>query len=423
VVKTIRTVALPAPGSAAEVVTVGAEQFFSSRGHYNAVDSKGTPHTVSTSNRLSSEGWQACSSCHFEGLTDSVIWKFETGPRKSIPLSSTWNPQNRGTPGLNDGDQRVLNYSAVRDEFEDFEQNTRDISGPGNLAVAIDCSEPPSAILNNPNQSLIDPNHGLILGDVDPNKPPCVLNNFNKPNVDRNQITVTLPGSTAEVPAQTAIREWGRFAVRTPNGPLTRAQVKGGAPLGKIAAGRAFFGLAGCQTCHGGSNWTVSTRIGIPTPPLAAQVPTERQGTFIGNPRGAQFLAEVLRDVQSFNLGVLGGEPFLPDRPFGNNIGAEEKTGGLVAGVFEDALGFDYNNDIKGNGFNVPSLLGIHASPPYLHNGACETVLCVLEHEPHRNAGNKLGIDLLKKKGIRERVAAFVESIDDKTKPFELKSN
>ncbi len=423
VVKTIRTVALPPPGSTAEVVAVGAEQFFSSRGNYNKEDIHGVPLTVSTSERLSQIGWQGCASCHFKGLTDAVVWKFETGPRKSIPLNSTWNPQNRGTPGLSDGDQRILNYSAVRDEVEDFEQNARDISGPGNLAAAIDCSEPPSAILNNPNQSQVDPNHGLILGDVDPNKPPCLLNNFNKPNADRNQLTVTLFGSTTAVSAETALREWVRFAVRTPNGPLTRDKVRGGVPLGKVLAGRTLFGLAGCQVCHGGGNWTLSTRIGIPTPPALAQLPTERQGTFIGNPRGAQFLAEVLRDVESFNLGVIGGELFLPNRPFGNNIGAEEKTGGLVAGVFEDALGFDYNNDGKGNGFNVSSLLGIHGSPPYLHNGACETVLCVLEHEPHRTAGNKLPIDILDRRGARAAVAAFVESIDDKTEPFESKAN
>ena len=29
--------------------------------------------------RLSSEGWQSCASCHFEGLTDSVVWEFGTG--------------------------------------------------------------------------------------------------------------------------------------------------------------------------------------------------------------------------------------------------------------------------------------------------------------------------------------------------------
>ncbi len=320
VVKTIRTAALPAPGSAGEILTVGAEQFFSSRGHYNPIASNGVAHGLSVSNRLSSEGWQACASCHFEGLTDAVVWKFETGPRKSIPLNATWNPQNRGTPGLSDGDQRILNYSAVRDEVEDFELNARNISGPGNLPTLLDCSEPPPA------QSLFNPNQGLILGDVDPSKPPCTIVNFNKPNTDRTQITVSLFGSTTAVPAETALREWVRFAVRTPSSPLSEAEVHGGVSTDKIAAGRLLFEQAGCQSCHGGGNWTISTTLGLPKPPLAAQIPTERDPVpLLGNPVGAQFVAEFLRDVQTFNLGVVGGEAFLPSNPFGNNIGARRE--------------------------------------------------------------------------------------------------
>ena len=80
--------------------------------------------TVSTTERLSSEGWQSCSSCHFEGLTDSVVWQFGTGPRKSVPLNATFNPSNPN-------EQRVLNYSAIFDEVEDFEANIRNVSGPG----------------------------------------------------------------------------------------------------------------------------------------------------------------------------------------------------------------------------------------------------------------------------------------------------
>ena len=65
-VKVIRTTALPRAGSHEEVVLVGKEMFFSSRGHFDRP--AGT--TVSTDERLSSEGWQNCASCHFEGLTD-----------------------------------------------------------------------------------------------------------------------------------------------------------------------------------------------------------------------------------------------------------------------------------------------------------------------------------------------------------------
>jgi YVTN family beta-propeller protein len=416
VVKTIRTADLPPPGSADEVRIIGAEQFFSSRGHYNPVDSRGAPHTVSTDERLSSEGWQACSSCHFKGLTDAVVWKFETGPRKSIPLNATWNPRDRGDPGQSNGDQRILNYSAVRDEVEDFELNARNISGPGNLAQATNCSEPPPA------QSTFDPDHGLFLGDVDPDEPPCVINNFDKPNTDRNQVTVTLPGRSTAVPAETALREWVRFAVRTPSGPLNQDQITGGVSSLRIARGRQLFQRAGCDTCHGGGNWTISTRDFTP-PPNAGLLFTERNPSpQAGNPVGAQFLAGVLRDVGSFNLGVTGGEPFLPNRPFGNNIGAEEKIGNLAPnGVFQDGLGFDYNGDGQGSGFNVPSLLGIHASPPYLHNGACETLACVVSDVNHRTA---LGTrpDVLSNPRNQALVVLFLESITDKTRPFPLPS-
>ena len=110
VIDTIRTSPLPAAGSQEEINRVGAEVFFSSRGQFN----RPANATVSTDERLSSEGWQSCSSCHFKGLTDGVIWQFGTGPRKSVPLNATFNPNDRAQ-------QRVLNYSAIFDEVQDFD--------------------------------------------------------------------------------------------------------------------------------------------------------------------------------------------------------------------------------------------------------------------------------------------------------------
>ena len=154
--------------------------FFSSRGHFNRPP--GT--TVSTTERLSSEGWQSCSSCHFEGLTDGMVWAFNAGPRKSVPLNATFNPHNPN-------DQRVLNYSAIFDEVEDFEANIRNVSGPGPLRRAARAAPAPP-----PATSTFDPNHGLLIGDNgDINLAPCVLNAFAKPNAGRPQLTVTLPGS------------------------------------------------------------------------------------------------------------------------------------------------------------------------------------------------------------------------------------
>jgi YVTN family beta-propeller protein len=122
----IQLTPLPASGSKAEELHVGAEMFFSSRGHFERPP--GT--TVSTDERLSSEGWQNCASCHFNGWTDGEIWSFASGPRKSVPLNGSFNPHNPN-------DQRIFNYSAFFDQVEDFEINIRNISGPGPLPAPV----------------------------------------------------------------------------------------------------------------------------------------------------------------------------------------------------------------------------------------------------------------------------------------------
>ena len=133
-------------------------------------------------------GWQACASCHFKGLTDGVIWQFNAGPRKSVPLNSTFSPHNRAQ-------QRLLNYSAIFDEVEDFEANIRNVSGPGNLATPI-------------NGNALNPNQGLLIGNAnDLNVAPSPVNAFTVPNANRPQVSVTLPGSANKVPALTALRE------------------------------------------------------------------------------------------------------------------------------------------------------------------------------------------------------------------------
>jgi YVTN family beta-propeller protein len=401
VVKVIRTTKLPTPGSTEEVVLVGAEMFFSSRGHFDRP--AGT--TVSTDERLSSEGWQNCASCHFKGLTDGVVWQFPDGPRKSVPLNGTFSPNNPD-------DRRAQNYSAIRDEVEDFELNIRNVSGPGALAVAQTCATPPPAT------SLFDPNHGLMISDTgDVNLAPCVINNFALKNSDRRQVTVTLPGSTVAVPALTAMREWVRRAVRTPNGPLRATTTRPGVDLAQVAQGRQLFAQT-CASCHGGGKWTNSTLDFSPPPAAADFTITERVPTapVFGNPVGTQYLNRFLRNIGSFGLGVPGGS-----NPIGNNIGGAEKAApGLVNGVSQpaqDALGVDYNGDGRGIGFNVPSLLGIQQLPPFYHNGACETLVCVVGDVRHRT-GNFSRPDILANPADVTRVVRFLETIGAKTPPL-----
>jgi hypothetical protein len=361
--------------------------FFSSRGHFDAPP--GT--TVATDERLSAAGWQGCASCHFEGLTDGVVWVFGAGPRKSVPLNASFDPADPSQ-------QRILNYSAIFDEVEDFELNVRNVSGPG-----------PAGGAN-------DPNHGLLFDDDgDINLAPAVINAFALPNEGRNEFTVTLPSSTTAVPALTALREWVRFAVRTPNGPLDASEIDGGPTPVSLARGRALFEQAGCQTCHGGTDWTLSIK-DFDSPPDPTEVFTETNPPpNFGNPIGVQYLDRFLAEVGSFNAGVAG-----EGNPIGKDVGAPELANAAPDAQGQlnlpDGLGIDYNGDGAGDGFSIPSLLGAHGTQPYLHNGACESLVCVLESSAHRTAGNPTDVINTKKK--RNKVARFVESIDDETEPF-----
>src|SRR5262249_47866399 len=142
---------------------------------------------------------------------------------------------------------------------------------------------------------------------------------------------------------------WVREGIRTPNGALTTAELPAGnntvgLNTADVAAGRALFLKAGCQTCHGGGKWSNSARDFVPPPTGVATetTPTPPVGV---NPVAAQYLPPFLQNIGSFNLGVFGGT-----NPIGSNIGAVEKaTDG------KDALGQDYNGDGLGAGYNVPS--------------------------------------------------------------------
>jgi cytochrome c peroxidase len=303
-----------------------------------------------------------------------------------------------------------LNYSAIFDEVEDFELNIRNVSGPGNLAAPLTCSAPPPAT------SLFDPNHGLLFGDNgDINLAPCVINAFAKANADRAQHTVTLPGSGTAVPAMTALREWVKRAVRTPRAPFTRRGVGNRLSKRKVSEGRALFAQAGCTSCHVGGKWTLSTK-DFTSPPAAAEIFTETTPPpTAGAPVGVQYLNRFLRDIGSFNLGVPG-----TGNELGTNVGATEKASAAltagVAGAAPDALGIDYNNDGRGIGYNVPSLLGIDMLPPFYHNGACESLACVVGNVKHRTQNGRTP-DRLTSPEQRAMVVEFLKSIDSRTPP------
>src|SRR5678816_811354 len=71
---------------------------------------------------LKGQAWGACQTCHSDGLTDNVSWFFARGPRQSTSLDGSFSKKNPH-------DQRIFNWTAINDEVDDFELNTRGVSG------------------------------------------------------------------------------------------------------------------------------------------------------------------------------------------------------------------------------------------------------------------------------------------------------
>jgi hypothetical protein len=123
-------------------------------------------------------------------------------------------------------------------------------------------------------------------------------------------------------------------------------------PLSQEAHGREVFLKAGCQQCHTGTHWTISA---LPLSP----------NTFSGVE-----LTSALRDV-----------------------------------------GTATSNDVLGqHGFDVPTLLGLGHSAPYLHDGFATTLEAVLKNPKHAPSLTETEtVDLV----------SFLRSIDIETKPVQ----
>ncbi|MBI4866686.1 MAG: beta-propeller fold lactonase family protein [Candidatus Wallbacteria bacterium] len=208
---TSTTAAAPLPVDPQELSTLRGEELFNT--------SRGVSSTPGQSvNRMSTNGWGSCFSCHAFGWTDTVVWSFAAGPRKATPLNGSFS---KADPAH----QRVFNWSAIFDEVEDFELNIRTVSS--NPASATETAPPT----------------GLIVG------------------VPRSQVTPFIPLKNADRSADwTAIKDYFKFGIRNPISPA-RGQ--------DVSAGRALFAQAGCARCHGGAQWTSSRLLYGPPPPTS----------------------------------------------------------------------------------------------------------------------------------------------------------
>jgi YVTN family beta-propeller protein len=219
---------VPTAGNAA-IVQRGKVLFNSAIGPEGAADNSRRP-----AGRMSDTGWGTCYSCHVNALADSVTWMFADGPRQAISMENTFTFGDavivNGAPKLPDSHQRALNWSAVRDEVQDFTRNIRAVSGGGGL-VRIDANGNPV--------------------------PEGVAGLAQLPDLTPTANT----GLNADLDA---IATYLAKGVRAPIPPLSSNSPR-------VQQGRNLFATAGCQNCHGGKNWTISI-IDFTPPPVATDV-------------------------------------------------------------------------------------------------------------------------------------------------------
>jgi YVTN family beta-propeller protein len=262
VLGTLRSAALPAPGSEEELVWAGRELYNTSLGDFE-----------NSNGNMSANGWGACAACHPFGLSDNVVWIFGAGPRRTVS-------QHQDFAG---GTFRALNWSGIFDEEHDFDLNIRGVSGGKGLLFKQDGT----ALEDTAKMG------GLTVGAA-PNVALAV------PNSTRGQLKFRT-GSGTLVNSWDALVAYEK-SIRAPISPLAKSDDP------DIEAGRQLFVQNNCQSCHGGPKWSKSV-LGGPITDLsqikAGQIAA--QLTNVGT-----FNATDKNEVRANGAAPLGADGFVP---------------------------------------------------------------------------------------------------------------
>jgi YVTN family beta-propeller protein len=338
----------------------------------------------------SDRGWGGCWSCHPDGRTDNVTWSFEAGPRQTVSLDGTFS----NIHGL--ADQRLLNWTPVRDENPDFELNTRGIFGGRGFIV-----------------TNTDVNMDGITPDSDPN-----VRNYG-------------PASSNRASQQDDITNWIALAIRSPIAPPSAS--------GNPTRGREIFGVAApdganCVACHSGAKWTTSrvtydpvdvnpipgTDTGIVNTPDPFSVFLNGFNSMAGAGRACEVPAPP-GAVERLRIARQVGT-FTSSNPIEVRHAAISPVNGMAAALAAVAA-------FGGDGFNTPTLIGIFDTAPYFRHGAADTLEeafgigtdtnflpAVQAHWRSGTAGvaNVLDSD---PSAVTDLIA-FLRTIDDRTTPF-----
>jgi YVTN family beta-propeller protein len=368
--------------------------------------------------RWSKESWEACGSCHPDGLTDNITWIFPTGPRQTISMDGTFSKAASRAQS-----QRVLNWTAQFEEIHDFERNTRAVSGGLGAITEGACN---------------------TSGET---ARPLALDGFLAGKSTATG-TDTAPAAAKERQDEPGgcTQNWNQIeafvkTIRPPRGlrALDAASVARGAALfAKAGAPGADPDAAGCVQCHGGAGWTMSR--------LFYRATSDRTGQLHGTafqPPGAFPSAAVVGalawNFQTLQIAVQPGSslfdgPEADPKGIGpNQLACVIRNTGTF-GVPGDATAtgaLELKNDpttvtsalrAQGRlGYNPPSLYGLSLGAPYLHHGGART-LAELFDDPRWKVHAEAGSAVWLHQGTADDIAArkrdlinFLLSIDATT--------
>jgi DNA-binding beta-propeller fold protein YncE len=358
IARDIESSAPPAPGTQAHRNLVGKLAFFTALGVPDKLDSTGDGqfdvalrdiNPLANRGKASNNAWSGCASCHDDGHADNVTWIFETGPRQTIPLEGTFARNNLG-------DQRILNWSAVRGSNTDFNNNARGIQGGTGFATNVDGVDKTALVYN----------HGPTKGISD--------------SLD-------------------AMSEWVA-TVRAPIMPAISANAE--------TRGRSSF-LTLCAGCHGGVKWTKSRTKGLyQDDPLLAQDPVGPaffSGVTVNDAGVAMAGPQVVKVTRAGK-----GELKMLDSVGTFDVTSVIELRGAAAINGQTTQGFP---SFGLAGFNSPSLLGVAYSGPYFHDGSAHTLEDVLARHTV-GAANTTIASSLSATEIAD-LLEFVRGIDDGT--------
>jgi DNA-binding beta-propeller fold protein YncE len=400
---TSTVVSAPLPSDpAGQSVQRGKRFFFTGRGRWSAAVANGA---------VGGEGWEACSSCHADGLTDNVTWSFQAGPRQTTSLDGTFSHDNNAPK------QRMLNWTAINDELHDFERNTRNVSGGLGAIV----TAPTPSDCGHLDQEIAVP---LTVDGTGSGTP---IGGLGKPLKEiADDIAVATCGN----------HNWDDINnyVQTIQPPRALRTLDPAA----VTRGQQVFADGHCADCHGGAGWTVSRLYYAPSsaenaalgsasyaPPaffpttwtysnvgqdrfqISAQppVPTDATGPGDATPVPIGEAACALRNVGTF------GVP-------GNAAATTALEIRLAAGSAVPSEGRA--------GYNVPALYGLSLGAPYLHHGGSPSLTDLFSNPAwgfHTNSANaNFSVELGQSTNTSDLVA-FLLSIDATTPEVQIPSD